>query len=310
MDRKQFIQIGGLATLSATIPALITSCTSKAASEGLFFEISLAQWSLHRTFFGEVLEGDIEPIEFPTITKNEFDINAIEYVNQFFHDKAEDQSFLRELKSRQEDAGVRALLIMCDAEGNLGDTDEERRNQAVENHYKWVEAAEFLGCHSIRVNAVGQGTKQEVTEASIDGLSNLSKFAANHDINVVVENHGGYSSNGAWLVDVIEQVNLENCGTLPDFGNFMIDQDTEYDKYKGVEEMMPYAKGVSAKSHAFDDDGKESNIDYNRMLTIVKEAGFNGHIGIEYEGDELDEYEGIHATKALLEEVGKEVSEA
>lgn len=329
MDRKQFIQLGGIATLSATIPGLLTACTSEAEEENdLFFEISLAQWSLHRSLFGEelmkrgwqeigrrrrentlIFEGGIAPIEFPTVTKKEFDINAVEYVNQFYYDKAEDQAFLRELKDRQEKAGVRALLIMCDAEGNLGDTNEENRKQAVENHYKWVEAANFLGCHSIRVNAAGEGTKEEVAEAAVAGLSSLSEYADNNNINVLVENHGGYSSNAEWLTRVIEQVNKDNCGTLPDFGNFTISEGNQYNRYKGVKQMMPYAKGVSAKSFAFNDEGEETTIDYKRMLKIVENAGYNGHIGIEYEGRKLDEFEGIRATKALLKEAGKEVSD-
>lgn len=329
MDRKQFVQLGSLAAVSATIPGFLSSCASK-ASDGkeLFFDISLAQWSLHRAFYGEevmekgwqeiiyrrennmpLFQGHLDPIEFPTVAQKEFGITAVEYVNQFYFDKAEDQEYLRELKSRQEEAGVQAVLMMCDAEGNLGDTDEESRKQAVENHHKWVEAAEYLGCHGIRVNAAGQGSKEEVAQAAVKSLASLSGFAADYNINVVVENHGGYSSNAEWLVGVIKQVNKNNCGTLPDFGNFQIDEDKEYDKYKGVKQMMPYAKGVSAKSYDFNKEGIETSIDFERMLMLVRDAGFNGHIGIEYEGTNFGEFEGVRATKSLLQEVGKKVSQ-
>ncbi len=293
-----------------------------------FFSISLAQWSLHNGFFGDaldqgwpafnemlkkdprsILRGDIDPLDFPSIAKNQFDIRAVEYVNIFFYDRVKDQTYLNELKKRCDDNDVSSLLIMCDRLGNLGDIDDELRRTAVENHYPWIEAAKFLGCHSIRVNAAGEGTADEVQQAAIDGLGRLSEYGAEAGINVIVENHGGYSSNGAWLAEVMHQVNMENCGTLPDFGNFCIESGdngciNEYDRYKGVTELMPYAKGVSAKSHDFDESGNEIHTDYSKMLSIVKDAGYTGHIGIEYEGSILSETDGIKATKALLEKVG------
>lgn len=275
----------------------------------LFFKISLAQWSLHKTLF----DGSMTNMDFPAAAKNEFGINAVEYVNQFFKDKAKDQQYLQELKQRSADLGVENVLIMIDGEGHLGNLVEAERLKAVENHYKWVEAAKFLGCHSIRVNAAGDGSPEEVMKAAADGLAKLSEFGADHDINVIVENHGGPSSNGEWLSTLISQVGMDNCGTLPDFGNFCIEWTdegcaNEYDRYKGVKELMPYAKGVSAKSHDFDAQGNEIHTDYKKMLTIVKDAGYNGYIGIEYEGGELSEKEGILATKKLLESVGGQIS--
>ncbi len=288
---------------SAAALAAVQAPVTFAASSVAKFEISLAEWSLHRTIFG----GKLNNLDFAATAKKEFGISAIEYVNQFFKDKAKDAAYLAELKKRAGDIGVRTLLIMIDGEGNLGDPDENRRRQAVENHYKWVEAAKALDCHSIRVNAGSAGTFEEQQQRAADGLRRLSEFAAPHKLNVIVENHGGLSSNGAWLAGVMKAVNLPNCGTLPDFGNFRIGGDEWYDRYKGVEELMPFAKAVSAKSHDFDADGNETKTDYLRMMKIVLAAGYSGYVGIEYEGGKLDEFAGIRATKLLLEKVREQL---
>ncbi len=273
-----------------------------------FFDISLAEWSLHKT----LRAGKLTNMEFPAKTKNDFGINAVEYVNQFFMDKAKNRSYLQELKQRTTDLNVKNVLIMIDAEGSLGSTIDKERRTAVENHYKWIEAAKFLGCHSIRVNARGDGTAQDVSDAAIDGLSSLTEFANDYDIGVIVENHGGFSSNGKWLSNVISKVNMPNCGTLPDFGNFCITRKggvciEEYDRYKGVKELMPFAKGVSAKSGKFDANGLEEIIDYYKVMKIVKDAGYKGYVGIEYSG-EIPEDDGIIATKKLLEKVALKIS--
>lgn len=316
--RRSFIKNLGLVGIGATVsPWLLQSCGgSQTQSEitemtkELFFKISLAQWSLHKALFA----GELDNLDFAAFTKKEFGIEAVEYVNGFFKDKAQDQSYLGEMKKRAEDNGVKNVLIMVDDEGYLGDLDAVARRQSVDNHKKWVEAAQFLGCHSIRVNAFGRGTAEEVAAAAIDGLGSLSEFAKDYDINVIVENHGGYSSDGQWLTNVIQSTGMANCGTLPDFGNFCIKRSDgsewggecieEYDRYKGVSEMMPFAKGVSAKTYDFDAEGNCIETDYERMLQIVKDAGYKGYIGIEYEGSNLSETEGIKATKALLERVG------
>ncbi len=277
----------------------------------LFFKISLAEWSLHRSLFN----GEMSHLDFPAIAQREYGIEAVEYVSTFF--KGTETKYLNKLLQQTIAYDVKSVLIMVDREGDLGDLYEPSRIQAVERHYKWIEAAKFLGCHSIRVNARGQGTAEEVAKAATDGLSRLSEKAAKENINVLVENHGGYSSNGKWLANVMEQVDMPNCGTLPDFGNFCIEQEeidgewqcTErYDPYQGVKELMPFAKGVSAKSHDFDKKGNEKGLDYEKLLKIVKNAGYEGYIGIEYEGDRLSEKEGIKATKALLERVGQTIS--
>ena len=268
------------------------------------YKISLAQWSLHRTYF----EKKADPIDFPVLSKTEYGIDGVEYVNQFFKDKATDKKYLGELKKRADDHGVTSVLIMIDDEGYLGDPDEKKRLQAVDNHKKWVEAAKFLGCHSIRVNARSEGSYWEQMKLAADGLRKLTEFGATHQIGVIVENHGGISSNGTWLSSTIHTVNHPNCGTLPDFGNFNITKKITYDRYKGVEELMPFAKGVSAKSHVFDATGNEAEIDYRKMINIVLSYGYRSWVGIEYEGTKHSEAEGVKLTKALLEKIRDEVS--
>jgi len=258
------------------------------------FKISLAEWSLNKSLFKKTITN----MDFPRIAKETYGLDAVEYVSTFFRDKAEDMEYLTNLKKECEKYGVKSLLIMVDGEGNLADTSLAARTKAVENHYKWVKAAKFLGCHSIRVNAGGRGTMGQMQAAAIDGLGRLSAYAADYGINVIVENHGGNSSYGKWLAEIMKAVNKPNCGTLPDLGNFY-----EYDRYKGVAELMPFAKGVSAKTHDFDENGNETQIDYVRMMKIINDSGFRGYIDVEYEGTKLSEDEGIKATIALLNKV-------
>jgi sugar phosphate isomerase/epimerase len=269
------------------------------------FRISLAQWSLHRTLNA----GELDALDFAQSARNDYGIEGVEYVNSFFKEYARDDAYLSELKKRAADHGVKSLLIMVDGEGALGAVDDNRRTRAVENHYRWVEAARFLGCHSIRVNASSEGSPEEQRKLVSDGLSRLVEFADPYEINVIVENHGGLSSNGAWLVSVMQAVDHPRCGTLPDFGNFQIRRDLWYDKYLGVAELMPYAKAVSAKSHVFDREGNEREIDYLRMMHIVLDAGYHGYVGIEFEGSEVSEPEGIRLTKNLLEQVREMLGE-
>lgn len=275
------------------------------------FKISLAEWSFHKALWAK----EMDHLEFAVKT-SELGMNGVEYVNQFFADKAEETSYLNQMNQIASDHGVTQVLIMVDNEGYLGELDEAKRSEAVENHYKWVNAAKYLGCHSIRVNAFGKGSAEEVKTAAVDGLGRLSEYAAQENINVIVENHGSYSSVGSWLSAVIQQVNMSNCGTLPDFGNFCMKREggamwgapcvEEYDKYKGVEEMMPFAKAVSAKAFDFDENGDEPNIDFYRMMKIVTDHGYSGFVGIEYEGDSMEEKDGIIATKKLLEKIANQ----
>ena len=282
-------------TAGSIMPSIF-SCENKKVP----FKISLAEWSLHRMLFS----GKLDHLDFCLFAKKQFDINAVEYVNSFFFDKAEDVGYLKEMKIRANDMGVSSLLIMCDNEGALGDPDKKARNKAVQNHYKWMEAARYLGCHSIRVNARSEGNYIDQIALAADGLRKLTEYGEKIEINTIVENHGGLSSNGKWLVSVMNEVNHPMCGTLPDFGNFKIKDDEWYDRYLGVKELMPFAKAVSAKSHSFDNKGNEIHTDFNKMVDIVLSAGYDGHIGIEYEGSELDEIDGILMTKNLLERVG------
>lgn len=275
-----------------------------AAEDRPLFRISLAQWSLHR----ELFEKKLDNLDFAKTAKNDFGIDAVEYVNQFFKDKAKDEAYLGEMKKRAEDAGVRSLLIMVDGEGALGDADAEKRAKTVDNHKKWVDAAAFLGCHAVRVNAASSGTFEEQIERAADGLRQLTEYAEDKNLSVIVENHGGLSSNGSWLASVMRKVDHPHCGTLPDFGNFRIQGDEWYDRYKGVEELMPFAHAVSAKSHDFDENGNETRTDYLRMLKIVLDAGYRGYLGIEYEGSQIPERDGIAKTKALLERVRTELA--
>jgi len=296
-----------LASSAGLLAAGVAGQATAAFSRAPRFQISLAQWSLHRM----LKSGKLDNLDFAATTKKEFGIEGVEYVNQFFKDKATDKSYLAEMNKRAADQGVTQVLIMIDGEGQLGDASLMKRAQAVENHYKWVEAAKELGCHSIRVNAGSSGSYDEQIARAADGLRALSEFGDKHGINVIVENHGGLSSNGDWLSTVIKTVDHKRCGTLPDFGNFAIDRgkDEWYDRYKGTEQLMPFAKAVSAKTHDFDesrpmitvDKRTQKETDYEKMMKIVAASDYNGWVGIEYEGSELDEMAGIKASKALLE---------
>jgi sugar phosphate isomerase/epimerase len=295
---------------SACAAAALGFSRSASAADPLY-KISLAEWSINRPLFG----GQMQHLDFARIAKS-VGIDAIEYVNQFFKDKAKDTAFLREMNTRAKGEGVTQVLIMCDGEGNLGDPDAAKRQAAVENHYKWVEAARFLGCHTIRVNGYSSGTPEEQMKLVADGMHKLSEFGDRHDINVVIENHGGLSSNGKWLVDTIKLANHKRAGTLPDFGNFRISgpgrgspdaKVVSYDSYVGVAEMMPLAKGVSVKPRVWDAHGNSSEIDLLKMMKIVVDAGYRGHCGIEY-GPEGKELEGVKDLRIRLEKVREELA--
>ncbi len=305
-NRRHFLQQLGLATgAMALAPELMAEPQKK-----LWFEISLAEWSIHKAIF---TEKRLTNLDFPAVARKEFGIGIVEYVDQMFKDKAKDTAYLNDLLQRCKDNNVRNHLIMIDTAGNLGEADTSKRMAAVERHYQWVDCAKYLGCATIRVNARGQGSREEVAKNAADGLAKLSEYASKVGINVIVENHGGLSSDGKWLAGVMKSVNMKNCGTLPDLGNFCVEHGSgegckvEYDRYMGTEELMPFAKGVSAKTNVFDEKGNESVIDYSRLLPIIKKSGFKGIIGIEYEGTALSEYDGIRATKALLERMGPTV---
>jgi sugar phosphate isomerase/epimerase len=293
--------------------AILIKPTLFAAAKDAGLKISLAEWSLHRA----LNSGKLDHLDFAAKAKNDFGIDAVEYVNGFFGGKkmnfkeaAKNQNYLNELLKRSKDAGVYNHLIMVDDEGPLALPNDKERLQAVDSHKKWIEAASILGCRTVRVNLHGEGDSDAKKIASIDSLSRLCEFAAPMNINVVVENHGSDSSKGFWMAAVMKKVNKSNVGTLPDFGNFCVShpwgttQDgckEEYDRYKGVSEMLPFAKGVSAKTYDFDDNGEQPLMDYKRLMNIVKDSGFTGYIGVEFEGNSQDEEEGIRKTKLLVE---------
>ncbi len=343
-NRRQFLaRTGSAFSASALGASFLTSCGKNGESagageggegEGQRFKISLAQWSQHKALKG----GTLDNLDWPAYVKTNFQIDALEWVNQFFFEKNDTlgyqpkgRDYLAEMKKRCDDNGVKSLLIMCDRVGNLGDPDDQKRTNAIEGHYAWLDAAKFLGCHSIRVNAASDAklSPEQQGDLCVEGLGRLSEKAAEYGLNVIVENHGGYSSHGGWLANVLKTVGRDNCGSLPDFGNFYLvknrgdaaqyekqkaiyagdpdlkesDKGLEYDRYDGTEALMPFAKGVSAKAHDFDEEGNEVHTDFLKMMNIVKDSGYSGHIGVEYEGNEIGEDEGIKKTKALLEKV-------
>ncbi|MCV6606260.1 MAG: sugar phosphate isomerase/epimerase, partial [Porticoccaceae bacterium] len=297
------------------------------------FKISLAQWSLHRTLFGAthssahlrslppakiaellrsnpsyLLRGKLDPLDFPVYARQQFGIDAVEYVNSFYLGRGRDQKYLTELKRRADGEGVRSVLIMCDLEGDLGDPDPQQRQQAIDNHHQWVEAAALLGCHAIRVNAHSRGTPEEQRRLVADSLNRLAQYSHTFGIHILVENHGGLSSDPDWLIATIKATDHPLVGTLPDFGNFYSSADKPIDRYDAVKQMMPYARAVSAKTLDFDADGQHLTFDFQRLMKTVMAAGYDGYVGIEYEGEQLSEDAGIKATLALLKAIANSYS--
>jgi sugar phosphate isomerase/epimerase len=285
---KQAAAISALPAFSRTLGA-----------QAPIFTISLAQWSVNRS----IRRGELDHLDFARLAKREFGLEAIEYVNTFFKDKANDAAYLAEMNQRAADEGVYQHLIMCDGEGRLGDPDSAARTQAIDNHRKWIDAARTLGCATIRVNAASDGAFEEQQKLAADGLRRLCEIGDEAGINVIVENHGNLSSDGRWLSGVMRLVDHPRCGTLPDFGNFY-----EYDRYQGVADLMPFAKAVSAKSYDFDEAGNETSIDFRRMMKTVLDANFHSWVGIEYEGSTLSEIDGIRGTQRLLERIRDEMT--
>jgi len=311
ISRRQFVQTSAAVAAGATALSQAASQAKAVDENESLFRISLAEWSLNRRMRGKE-EPAMTNLDFPAFAR-EVEIDGIEYVNQLFMDKAKDMAYLKDLKKRCNDHGVTSVLIMCDREGALGDPDDAKRTQAVENHKKWADAAKFLGCHSIRVNAHSSGTWDEQRKLAADGLVKLAGYCDPLGLNVIVENHGGLSSHGRWLAEVMMTADNPRVGTLPDFGNFRVSRvgkgkskvDVWYDRYLGTHELMPFAKAVSAKSHSFDANGNESHTDFFKMMRIVLSHGYRGWVGVEYESG--DEKKGIIQTRDLLRRVHDEL---
>ena len=323
-SRRNFIKKSsrGLAAagLAAVMPSILKA---NAIKKEMPFKLALSQFSLASQFWTKQLD----PLDFPKKTITTFDIPGLDYCSMFFADKAKDATFLKELKKRALDVGCYNLRIMVDGEGVLGDLNKVVRTKAIENHYKWIDAAATLGCPMIRVNIEGEGAPDEVAKGAMESLNALIDYGKKSNIDVIVENHVGISCNGAWLAGVMKEMNNPHCGTLADFGNFCINRTKpptndiagwmqtkcldEYDRYKGIKELMPFAKGVHAKTHVFDANGNDTETDFARMISIIKASGFKGWVSVEYEGgllkmyskDEkyLDDDAGVLATKKLIE---------
>ena len=314
-SRRSFIKKTALGTTALTASsAFPLSLYSVPLNSLVLPKISLAQWSLHRAFIADRLQAE----NFAYIAKNTFGIGAVEYVNQFYVQKANDEGFWNQMKRNADNEGVQSLLIMVDDEGLLGDTNTAARNKAVENHYKWIHAAKLMDCHSIRINAfTNSSVPSEIRSALVKGLEYLATYGAKEGIHILIENHGFHTSDADFMVGIIKEINNLYLGTLPDFGNWCLNAEwgstqgntctQVYDPYDGVSKFLPFAKGVSAKSYNFNDTGYDTVNDYPKLLKLVKEFGYDGYIGIEYEGSTLSEEAGIRATKALIEKVWQQV---
>ncbi|MGM0943538.1 MAG: sugar phosphate isomerase/epimerase family protein [Bacteroidota bacterium] len=307
-NRRNFLKNSTLAAAALGLGLPQFSFAMKAADPP--FKISLAEWSVNRLIFGKKLDH----LDFPLETKKH-GIHAVEYVNQFFMDKAQDKAYLKEMNTRCQNEDITQVLIMVDREGMLGAKSESDRIQAVENHKKWIEAAKFLGCHTVRVNGYSDipwsenpADAAEASKLVSDGIRKVCEFAEPHGIHIVIENHGGFSSNAKWLAETIRNADHPLAGTLPDFGNFRIatvdDKAVSYDSYRGVDELMPLATGVSLKPRVWDDAGNESELDYERMMKLVLSHDYHGYVGIEH-GTQDREWESIVEIRETLEGLQK-----
>ena len=280
-----------------------------------------------------IMQGKFDLLGFPDLVKNTYGINGAEYWSIPFMGRENDKDFLNDLKRRSDDIGVDNLIILVDdidiktmqSGPSLASSNKNDRDTAIDYHKKWVDVAKNIGCHSIRINLRSEEENdQKILENSSESISKLIEFSKQDNISIVIENHGGITGDADWLVSLMKNVDSKHLGTLPDFGtyNFCIKRgnlnfqslsencEDQYDKYLGVKKLMPYAKGVSAKSHEFDKDGEELSTNYSRMIKIISESNYKGYITIEYEGamkgmfggegTYLNPHEGILATKKLI----------
>lgn len=331
MKRRIFIRntaltglgVGLVGIPGCSTPSSESSATAEAIAGVPQFKLSLAQWSIHNM----IQKEGLDPYEFAAKAKG-WEFQGLEFVSQLYKEDIKRgatvssglDAMVKELNLRSNDTGMENLLMMVDLDDTDGDmavTDATLRNKAIENHYPYIDATAALGCHSVRINMFGEFDAESWKPAAVEALGTLGEYAAKSNVNVIIENHGWLTSNAELLMEVINEVDLPNCGTLPDFGNFCTKRkdmsrwgecEEEYDKYLGIQQLMPAAKAVSAKSYDFNEDGFETTIDYKRMIDIVTKAGYSGHIGVEYEGERLSEEEGIIATRDLLIQLRSELA--
>ena len=280
-----------------------------------------------------IMQGKFDLLGFPDLVKNTYGINGAEYWSIPFMGRENDKDFLNDIKRRSDDNGVDNLIILVDdidiktmqSGPSLASSNKNDRDTAIDYHKKWIDVAKEIGCHSIRVNLKSdESDNKKILDNSSESISRLIEFSKQDNISIVIENHGGITADADWLVSLIKNVDNKYVGTLPDFGdyNFCVDRGAlnfddigkvcknQYDKYLGVKKLMPYAKGVSAKSHEFGKDGEELSTNYSRMIKIISESNYKGYITIEYEGammgmfggegTYLNPHEGILATKKLI----------
>jgi len=334
--RREFIENSikssiGL-SLAATLPSSLFLYSCKPEKKEFNLKISLQVYS----FAPLMMAGKFDLKDFPEMVRNTYQLDGAEYWSIAFTGRENNEAFLKELKQKSDDNGVNNTIILVDdiniltmeSGPSLASLSSEERSRAIDFHKIWVDTAAKIDCHSIRINLKSNdGTAEEVQEVCSESISKLIEYSSQSNISVVLENHGGLTGNGKWLSGLIKNINNEFVGSLPDFGDFNfcqtrgdlnfanVDRECEmkYDKYLGVEELIPYAKGISAKSHDFDKNGSETKTDYKRMMEIIKNSDFSGYISIEYEGamlsmllnrdSYLSSHDGILATKSLLEKL-------
>ncbi len=303
MDRRRILKLGvasGLAWVASPRTRVLgdlLNLPSVVAPDWL--TLAVQQYSFNR----QLRSGELNILDFPKTVVKGTGIKALEYFNGHIEDKIKDTAFFKQLRKRSDDLGAVNTMMLCRSKNAVDSPDAKIRKLAIEGYRPWLEATRVLGGKYIRVDTRHKGEAEKQKGFAVAGLRSLCKVADEYEMGILVENHGNHSGNGAWLADVMKQVDLANCGTLPDFQNFK-----EYDPYQGVSEMMPWAKILCAKAKSFDDNGDEENIDFRKMLKIAKAAGFRGYIGIEFEGHGVDPVQGINATKKLIQKVMRELN--
>ena len=289
LTRRRFLQTTALAVASCYLPSQQAEAQQKRE-----FQVSLSASSLARS----INERKIDHLDLANIARTKYSIAAVEYASKFFSDKARDEKYLNDMNKRAADEGVRQLLIVVNSEGCIGHPEEPKRQQTVKNHHKWIDAAKALGCHSIEINPCGIGGNADQLKQAAEGIAALCEYAERQKINILLGSYGGVSANPKWLVELVRTVNRVSCGTLPSFDGF-----GSHDRYDGVAKLLPFAKGIGATARNFDGNGNEPNTDYFRMMKVVLDGGYRGYVGINYQGNEMEEAAGIRATKTLLKKI-------